>query len=299
MTERKRVPTGDEVDIGRERILMEYHSILYRLTGIPMDFTSAGGECFKLCPEHHINPICRLIRSSPEGRRRCGLDDSSAASDTRARQSSVIYTCHAGLTDIAVPIFLNKKFVGCVTAGQLLTKRPTAKDFKQFVDKVAGLELNVSEPDLKKHFYSTPVLDEEKLSALVDLISLIGNYIVDSQSKLLFFEKIHEGDKVSVARRFTEKNYMRKISVEDVAAQVFLSASRFSHLFKKEAGSSFVQYLNKYRIEKAKELLLNTNMCMTDVSEAVGFVNHTHFNRIFKKLEGQSPAALKKSRKGK
>ena len=287
------------IDVSKEKILTEYHNVLYRLTNIPMDFVSADGQCFKLCPEHHMNPLCKLIRTSPESIKRCQSYDASALNEARIKKSSVVYTCHAGLTDIEVPVFINKKFVGCITAGQILRVKPTEKNFRKFKALISDLNLNARDADLKKYFFKTPYLNEEKLQAIVDLISLVSNYIIDSQSKLLFFEKIHEKDKISVIRRYIEKRYRSKTTVKDAASHIFLSPSRFSHLFKKEVGTSFIQYLNKFRIEKAKEFLLNTNMSITEISIAAGFINLTHFNRIFKKLEKQAPLSLRKSRKGK
>jgi len=300
MTETKNRKNHDVfIDVSKEKILTEYHSILYRLAGIPMDFASSDGQCLKLCPEHHQNPLCKLIRACPEGRKKCEMNDASALSEARIKKESVIYTCHAGFTDIGVPLFINNNFIGCVTAGQILKGRPTLKSFSKFKELTSDLNLDASDIDLKELFFRTLYLDEEKLQAIVDLISLVSNYIVDSQSKLLFFEKIHEKDKISVIRRYIEKRCRSKISIEDAAAHVFLSTSRFSHLFKKEVGTSFVQYLNRFRIEKAKELLSNTSMRITEISVESGFTNLTHFNRIFKKLERQSPVSFRKSRKGK
>ena len=213
-------------------------------------------------------------------------------------RKGVIYTCHAGLIDIAVPIIIDKVFIGCVTAGQILAKRPTTKTFNEFLENIAALELDASPTDLRSYFFHTPYLDEQKLQAIVDLISLVSNYIIDSQNKLLFFEKIHEKDKISVIRRYIESNYKKKIDVEKAAGTIFLSPSRFSHLFKKEVGVSFVQYLNQFRIEKAKELLCGTRLGIAEIAQETGFQNLTHFNRIFKKKENMSPQALRKSRKG-
>jgi two-component system response regulator YesN len=64
--------------------------------------------------------------------------------------------------------------------------------------------------------------------------------------------------KVRVAITFIEKNLKRDIYVEEAARLVRLSRSRFSHLFKTEAGMSFIQYLKKARLEKARELLETT-----------------------------------------
>jgi AraC-like DNA-binding protein/ligand-binding sensor protein len=286
-------------DLGREKILLDYHNALYRLTGMPMDFASADGDCFKLCPENHINPLCKLIRACPEGLRRCQMNDDFHTAGARLGKKAVIYLCHAGLTDITVPIFFGKKFAGCVTAGQVLDRKPSEKSFREFLSKISDLDSGADEAELRDHFFKTPFFSAEKLRAAADLISLVVNYIAESRGKLMFFEKILESDKVSVTRRFAGENYKRKISVEDAAARVYLSPGRFSHLFKQETGTSFIQYLNRLRVDKAKELLINTKMSVTEISSETGFSSLTHFNRIFKKTEGVSPAAFKKSRKGK
>ncbi|NDA68040.1 MAG: AraC family transcriptional regulator, partial [Verrucomicrobia bacterium] len=60
-------------------------------------------------------------------------------------------------------------------------------------------------------------------------------------------------------------------------------------MFKKSTGINFTDYLSRIRIEKAKNLLLNPNLRISEIAYEVGFQSLTHFNRIFKKLAGQSP----------
>ena len=57
----------------------------------------------------------------------------------------------------------------------------------------------------------------------------------------------------------------------------------------KATGINFTDYLSRVRIEKAKNLLLNPNTRVSEVAYAVGFQSLTHFNRVFKKILGQSP----------
>lgn len=63
----------------------------------------------------------------------------------------------------------------------------------------------------------------------------------------------------------------------------------FCKLFKKATGLTFTDYLSRVRIEKAKNLLLNPNLRVSEIAYEVGFQSLTHFNRMFRKLAGQSP----------
>lgn len=85
-----------------------------------------------------------------------------------------------------------------------------------------------------------------------------------------------------------------EISVSAAAALVNMSESYFSHLFKKETGSSFVDYVNSVRIERAKQLLLQTNLKIYEIADRVGVDNANYFSLLFKKMTGVSPADFRK-----
>lgn len=95
---------------------------------------------------------------------------------------------------------------------------------------------------------------------------------------------------------FISKNYMRKITLEDVAANVYLSPSYFSKVFKEEMGMNFNTYLNYVRIEMSKKLLSDPSVSMVDVSNLVGFEDQSYFSKVFKKMIGLSPKKYRESR---
>lgn len=88
---------------------------------------------------------------------------------------------------------------------------------------------------------------------------------------------------------FLQKNYQKKITLEDVAAYVNHSASYFSTIFKSELKVSFNAYLNQLRIEQAKKLLLENDFTIVEISEMVGYEDQSYFSRVFKKNTGTSP----------
>jgi len=99
---------------------------------------------------------------------------------------------------------------------------------------------------------------------------------------------------IKLAVSYINKNYNTKITLDNVAAQVFLNPSYLSQLFKKEMNIQFGDYLERIRINKAKELIRNSNKAMSEISEIVGFSNQNYFNKVFKKVTGVNPLKYRK-----
>ena len=88
---------------------------------------------------------------------------------------------------------------------------------------------------------------------------------------------------------------MQNLNIDKMADIIGYSNSYFSRLFKKTEGVGFSIYLQKVRIEKSKELILNKDKSLYDISEEVGFDNYSYYSKIFKDIEGISPREYKKT----
>ena len=282
------------INIVAKKILQDYHKILYKLIGIPIDFVSDTGEVMTLCPPEHYNPLCHYIVSCPCGEKACANADDENCARAKATGENIIYECHAGLIDIVVPLFVNDQYVGCLSTGQILKKKPTQKSFREFKGRIKTL--NLDEDKLRKYYFNTVVMSDEQIEALVDLIGLAGKYILENENKLLFLESVNEKKKTLAARQYIEQNYKKKLTIDKIANSVFLSPSHFSHMFKQEVGSSPINYLNRFRIDKAKEILESSKTSITKIAYSVGFQSLPHFNRIFKNMVKISPRLYRKSR---
>ena len=81
----------------------------------------------------------------------------------------------------------------------------------------------------------------------------------------------------------------RNLSVAEAAALANMSESYFSHLFKTELGLGFVDYVNHRRIERAKELLVGSDLRVSEIAGKVGIENPNYFSILFKKIVKLSP----------
>ncbi|WP_026885865.1 response regulator [Clostridium beijerinckii] len=94
---------------------------------------------------------------------------------------------------------------------------------------------------------------------------------------------------ISLAKQYIINNFNKNITLKDVANEVLLSQNYLSELFKKEVGEGFYDFLSSYRIKKAKELLLTTNLKIYEIGQKVGYNDSITFGRAFKKIAGTTP----------
>ena len=90
--------------------------------------------------------------------------------------------------------------------------------------------------------------------------------------------------------QFVEKNYHHKISLEDVGELVGMSASSVSRFFKHRPRHNFWDYLNGFRIDRAAQMMIETEHTISEISYACGFNNISNFNRVFRERIGTTPS---------
>ena len=103
--------------------------------------------------------------------------------------------------------------------------------------------------------------------------------------------------KIGNAINLVHHRYNQQISVADAAKACGFGVSAFCNSFKKHTGKSFHSYLNAYRVENSKHLLLITEMSVEQIADAVGFLDSKSFCRAFKRETGTSPGEYRKGKR--
>ena len=98
---------------------------------------------------------------------------------------------------------------------------------------------------------------------------------------------------VSRAKEYIEQHEADHLSLPEVARAVNTTASYLCRLFKRSTGVNFTEYLQRLRLSRAKCLLVNPQMRVSEVAFAAGFQSLTQFNRTFQRLMGQSPTEFR------
>ena len=120
----------------------------------------------------------------------------------------------------------------------------------------------------------------------------IYNYLLD-KTKAFFscLDNLSQCKPVYKIIMYIEENYThRSLSISEIADNIHLTPAYICNLFKKETGKTITQYLNSYRIEKAKILLQQRHLKLSDIASQVGYSDVNYFMRIFKKNTGLIPS---------
>ena len=132
--------------------------------------------------------------------------------------------------------------------------------------------------------------DEERVGYYHILKSYLTIFLIYMQRILRNTQEHHY--KLPAILEYVDRHYT-EISVAQVAEYFGYSANYFSKYFKRETGSSFVDYVNKKRINKAVELLVATDYTVDVICSEVGFSDKKHFYELFKRLVGTTPGATR------
>lgn len=118
----------------------------------------------------------------------------------------------------------------------------------------------------------------------------VNNEIKSNKSKNVNKIKIRLFENV---KNFIKENIETELELERVASNFGLSVYYFSRTFKEVIGTNYSDYINKYRVDMAKELLSNGEMNVKEVCYKVGYNDPNYFSKVFKKYEGVSPVNFK------
>src|ERR1041384_6930413 len=150
-----------------------------------------------------------------------------------------------------------------------------------------GVEADID--TLKDAFFGTRVLSSKQYASSVRLLSIFAEHLSMISNQVVVQQGNAEPPVIARAKQFIHEHQGDDLSLGQVAKAVNTSTFYFCKMFKKATGVNFTDYLSRVRIEKAKNLLLNPNLRISEIAYEVGFQSLTHFNRVFKKIVGQSP----------
>lgn len=176
------------------------------------------------------------------------------------------------------------------------------KDISPYVVKNCLIEIiNIFSSDLRFHNLSftdmskiSPYTRVLEKSNIYELKQWMDNFVDDYFDFIKQISKCNVRDEIKEAKGYVLENYNQDINLSNVAKVVNMSENYFSSVFKKETGEAFIDFLNRIRIQKAKELVLNHNYKVYEICDMVGYNSVSYFSKMFKKLTGSNVIELKK-----
>lgn len=166
-----------------------------------------------------------------------------------------------------------------------------------FYTLITALEDDIQ---IKKDFSKIKLTMTSRISRtkyLEDFSELILSTINLIKTELTFTETNASNDNNEVIDHiiyYIENNYNSQITLSSLASKFYLSYNYLSSLFTAKFGINFSDYVNQVRIKKAKELLANSNLNLSEISDQVGYTDLSYFSKVFKKETGITPSKYRK-----
>lgn len=139
---------------------------------------------------------------------------------------------------------------------------------------------------LSNNFYKFSSIDE----IFDNLLQKINESLIEWTTE----KKLENSKPIRLAKQFINENYSQLLTLEIIGDKIGFNPTYFSSVFKKETGMNFVDYLTEVRIQNAKQILVETDRNILDISIQVGFNDIKYFTKKFKKSSGLSPSEYRK-----
>jgi AraC-like DNA-binding protein/ligand-binding sensor protein len=274
--------------LGRSRIYEDYKRAFGKTTKLPLELSSID-KCREV---HHVrskytNPFCAILSCT---RKICG-----ACLEVRPKPTGVdgsdtrTVRCFAGFTHSIVPVKWDQRVIGVLETGQVFLRTPTAARFKEIANQLIrwGIKLNLAR--LEDAYFRSRVVSPDQYRAIVRLLEIFAEHLALIANQIALQQRMGDPPMITGAKDYVASHQSDPIKLEEIARALNVSTFHFCRKFKHATGLTFVEYLSRVRIEKAKILLHNKSLRITEIAYEVGFQSLTHFNRIFRKLVGHSP----------
>lgn len=218
--------------------------------------------------------FCSRITSVAEGRARCECSDSDLLRRCSETGAPVSHICHAGILDTVVPITKQGVCAGYIFIGRIrLLRMP-----EDLADRLSWLGDSID--DIEKRYNKLTYFTEAQMRAMVNLVSSI---IFDGAVTVQY------DDFIETAGDYISKNLDKNLSVRTLCDNLYVSKNRLYEAFKSQYGKTVNEYIWDCRLNRARELLVETAMSTADIALLIGIENHAYFCKIFKQRVGVSP----------
>jgi len=273
--------------------MMHIECDMEKLNRVLADFSSATGIIINFADKEYLtlpgreamnNPYCAAIQSTKMGYMRCLASDRALLDACRTSGSMQCHVCHAGLTDVAVPIEYEGLLLGYIILGQMKTS-PDLSPLRPILS-----ELSKDTEQLGQSYNSLTLYTKERIDAISSIAVMLAKHVL--------LENIVRPEKSTSLGKvldYVERNLDKHLTVTDICEHTYLSKTTLYNVFHTHFSCTVNEYINARRIERAEELLKSTEDRIEEISQKVGFSSAAYFSRLFKQKHGVSPLSYRKN----
>ncbi len=280
-------------DLAQMPVIREYEEAFRKATGVSLRVAPAEAPRLRLSLGACENAFCALVNGRPGGCSACLETEARALRNAARKLVPQQVHCFAGLTVVAVPVLVGGRHVATLLSGQVFRREPTERDFLLVARMLGAGPHGEWDKKLRKAYLETPVMPVDRFQAVLQLLTVFAQYLADYASRRAIACSEVEPGAVTSAKEFVRTHVEEPITLAQVVRHVHVSRFYFCKLFKKATGMTLTEYVSRVRVERAKALLVDPALRISEVVFAAGFGSIPRFNSVFKQHVGMPPSAYR------
>ena len=284
---------GDEVvtRLQQSEIFRDYQDAFQTATGLPLVLRAAGSFQPPMHGSRQINPFCALMSGASKTCATCLQLQQEVERDAGAAGKTV--QCFSGLSESVVPVRVGERVVAYLQTGQVMMRPPSEKGYRAALVQLEKWKATVDIEVLRAAYFETRVLPKARYEAALRLLASFAQHLSLLSNELMIKTAAAEPPAAVKARAYIAEHLGESLTLEQVARAANMSAFYFCKVFKAATGLTFTNYVARARIEKTKQLLLNPHGRISEAAYEAGFQSLSQFNRVFRRVAGESPSTYR------
>ncbi len=279
--------------LSASQIYRDYEEAFRKATGMPLVLRPLQAYEKAMGQAEGANAFCAILAQTNQGCAQCLKMQADLEREAGLEPKSL--HCFAGLCDTAVPIRVGDRLIAFLQTGQILLHQPNREEFTKTTRRLLDWGAQVNLKALEEAYFQTKVFDREQYEAMIHLLSTFAEHLALISNSIELEEGQAEPKLVTKAKRYIQDRFNERISLDEAAQAVNASTRHFCKVFKEATGVTFTDYLARVRVEKAKHLLQNPHLRVSEIAFETGFDSISQFNRSFKRIAGMSPTQFRES----
>jgi AraC-like DNA-binding protein/ligand-binding sensor protein len=263
------------------------------VAGVPVRFWPASearaGDGAEVV--HEPQAFCARVRSEEAGCRMCVSFRQKLRE--QAAQAPAMGSCDAGLWEVLVPVPVGGQTAGHFVVSGVLDAPGTTPAHNRVRHLLARRGLSLTSEEVVRLRVSGPVLDAAKREALAHVLQAGAERIARAITEHLANAPESVPPLVEQAFQIVHAEFARPLRVPVLAERMGVSAAHLSRTFHHVTGLRLVDYVARYRAERARARLVERGEPVAEVARACGFASISQFNRVFRATFGTSPRKLR------
>ena len=259
-------------------ILDDVRKLFYKTTNLGLSFYYSGSDSYDFYPTNEKNGYCQLVQSYL-GVEPCLKSDLDALGRACRSGEHCIYTCHAGLLNVVVPLSFKGQILGAIFTGQMVTEKQSEQNFDRIVEK-----MNLSKVQQKRlytRYLQIKHFEKDKLMLAIKLIVFMANYIISTENEIYLQYEIFKKEERILQfenQQMRMRNNLQNLSIMVLKDQVGHQLDDTKVSYRRNRKVSIVR--------RAQELIQRHYahaLTLKDVADAV-YLSPNYFCSIFKEI---------------